>query len=410
MAAARRQTSPHRGGPEAVLVIAPTPFFADRGCHVRIYEEVKLLQEIGYHVEVCTYHHGRDLPGISTRRTPTFRWYTKLGPGPSYHKFYVDIFLLWEAFRAVRKLRPVMIHAHLHEGAVIGGILGKLCRIPCIADLQGSLTKELSDYRFAGRNRLVYRLFRGIEKWIDHLPDHILVSSEMLAEDLVHRFGLRSDGITVARDGVGRSFFEQGDGDPRAGLGIPEHHKVVVFMGVLTRLQGVEILMETIPQVLAARDDVTFLVIGFPREQEFRARLEKAGLGGRAIFAGRVDYLRVARLLATADLAVSPKISETEGNGKLYNYMACGLPTVVFESGINREILGELGIYVPEKSARAFARGILDALANESLLEELRPKLRRKAQEECSWDLNRELLRETYGRARRRAGEAMGEA
>ena len=34
-------------GPLRVLVVAPTPFFGDRGCHIRIYEEVRGLAALG---------------------------------------------------------------------------------------------------------------------------------------------------------------------------------------------------------------------------------------------------------------------------------------------------------------------------------------------------------------------------
>jgi len=30
-----------------ILMIAPTPFFADRGCHTQIYEEILALQKLG---------------------------------------------------------------------------------------------------------------------------------------------------------------------------------------------------------------------------------------------------------------------------------------------------------------------------------------------------------------------------
>ena len=48
-----------------VLAIAPTSFFADYGCHVRILEEARALQRRGHRVTVCTYHSGRDPEGIT---------------------------------------------------------------------------------------------------------------------------------------------------------------------------------------------------------------------------------------------------------------------------------------------------------------------------------------------------------
>ena len=49
-------------------------------------------------------------------------------------------------------------------------------------------------------------------------------------------------------------------------------------------------------------------------------------------FTGRVDYGKAPLYLCAGDIALSPKISLTEANGKLFNYMACGLPAVVFDT------------------------------------------------------------------------------
>ncbi len=384
-------------------MVAPTPFFADRGCHVRIYEEARLLQDLGYRVEICTYHVGRDLPGVPTRRIPRVPWYDKEGPGPSYHKPYLDLLLLVTCARAVRELRPAVIHGHLHEGALIASLLGRLFAIPCVADLQGSLTLELADYGFAGNNRLLYRMFAGIEGWIDRLPDGVLASSEALGRDLVQRFRVPEERVSVVKDGVARAFFQGTGRLTRRDLGLLEDHRVVVFMGVLTKLQGLDILMETMPLVLDQRSDVSFLVIGFPDEERHAAELRRRGYSDRAIFTGRMDYLEVSQALTLADLAISPKLSETEGNAKLFNYMACALPTIAFESPVNREILGESGIYVEERSAEALAQAILSALAGGEGVRELGQALRRRALETCCWDQNRPVLEAVYARAAERA-------
>lgn len=382
-----------------VVVVAPTPFFADRGCHVRIYEEVKLLEELGHHPVVCTYHNGRDIAGVATRRIPRIPWYRKLGAGPSYHKPYLDLLLFWTCAKLIREIRPGLIHAHLHEGALIGGILGKLFRIPCIADLQGSLTKELADYDFAGRNRLAYGILGAIEGWINRFPDQIVASSEALRADLVDRFQVPPEQVTVVKDGVGREFVDKRNPGSREKFRIPEDQQVIVFMGAFSRLQGIEILMEAMPIVLDERSGVSFLVIGFPGEEEYARQMARRGYGDRVVFTGRVNYLDVSQVLAVADLAVSPKISETEGNGKLFNYMACGLPTVVFESPVNREILGDSGIYVQERTPEAFARAILDALAGGAEIRELGERLRARALERSSWKMNREVLEMVYAKA-----------
>jgi hypothetical protein len=80
-----------------ILNIVPTPFFADRGCHMRILGEMKALANYGYRNIIVTYHNGRDLEGLDIRRIINIPWYKKLEAGPSIHKFYIDILLFFKA-------------------------------------------------------------------------------------------------------------------------------------------------------------------------------------------------------------------------------------------------------------------------------------------------------------------------
>src|SRR3989344_8633007 len=105
-----------------ILVIAPTPFFSDRGGHVRILEELKAVKALGHKSVVFTYHLGNDVPGFEVRRTLRIPWYTKREAGTSYHKLYLDILLFWKVLIALWREDWDLIHAHLHEGAFIAGI------------------------------------------------------------------------------------------------------------------------------------------------------------------------------------------------------------------------------------------------------------------------------------------------
>src|SRR5665647_3537086 len=90
-------------------MIAPTPYFADRGCHVRIYEEARALTKLGHEVCIVTYHLGRDMPGVRVVRTAVVPWYSKLEAGPSWHKPYLDLLLLWKAVTEARSFHPHLI-------------------------------------------------------------------------------------------------------------------------------------------------------------------------------------------------------------------------------------------------------------------------------------------------------------
>jgi glycosyltransferase involved in cell wall biosynthesis len=196
-----------------ILMIAPTPFFADRGCHVRILGQAKALIRLGYQVTLCTYYLGRDVDGIPIERTLAVPWYHKLSPGPSWHKFYIDVLLLWKVLVACRKSRPDIIHAHLHEGIVIGKIASRLFGVPLVADIQGSLIDELVAHKFIPKVGLILALVRWLEKRISRMPSHIIASSAHTARMCVELYGISVEHVSPLMDGVDLEIFSPREKD-----------------------------------------------------------------------------------------------------------------------------------------------------------------------------------------------------
>ena len=162
-------------------------------------------------------------------------------------------------------------------------------------------------------------------------------------------------------------------------------NKVVIFVGVLTPYQGIDILLEAIPLVVREFPKVKFLIIGYPNEEPYRQKARSLGVEEWTHFTGKIAYEEVPRYLSLADVAISPKTSTTEGNLKLLTYMAMGLPTVVFDNPVNREILGELAVYARNPDAENLASAILEILNDEERAKYLSHQCRNKAIAEHSW-------------------------
>jgi len=380
--------------PLRVLMIAPTPFFADRGCHVRIYEQARALQALGCQVEICTYHLGRDRPGIRTHRTLRLPWYTKLSAGPSWHKLYIDLLLLLKTWAVARRFRPDLLHGHLHEGAAIGWAVGRLLGVPVVGDFQGSLSAEMLAHRFLKGQGWFYRFWAGNEGRIDRLPQVAVASCGDVARELRERFGVRQ--VILALDGVDTETFRPDVevGDLRSLL--PPGRRGVVYLGILSAYQGVDHLLAAVPRVLERVPQAFFLIMGYPDEDRYRQKAHDLGLAGHVSFPGRIDYDQAARYLALGEVAVGPKLSQTESNGKLYNYMACALPTVAFDTPPSREILGDLGVYAPRGDVTALAEAIADLLEEPDRARQLGMKLRQRVVEKFSWQSTARQLLKAY--------------
>jgi glycosyltransferase involved in cell wall biosynthesis len=387
-----------------VLILAPTSFFADYGCHVRILNEVTALQRLGHRVVVCTYHNGEDVEGVHTVRTPGIPWRRSYEVGSSLHKVAFDALLSVRSLAWTLRHKPHVIHAHLHEGALIGYVLSRLWRVPLIFDFQGSLTGEMMDHGFLSPDSPLRRPLRRLEELIDHLPRTIIVSSNHAARLLHEEFSCQQAEIHILPDAVDTDLFrpdgaEQEIAALKQRLGIPLNCRVVVYLGLLAEYQGTGLLLKAAEELAGRYPDLHFLIMGHPNVDHYRELAARMGLSGRVTFAGRIHYAEAHHYLRLGDVAVGPKISVTEGSGKLPNYMAMGLATVAFDTPVSREYLGEWGVYAQIGDAASLASGIASMLEDRELATTLGTKLRERAVQRYSLPVLREQLRSIYSAA-----------
>lgn len=382
--------------PLRVLVVAPTPFFGDRGCHVRIYEEVRGLMARGVEVRVVTYPTGRDLDGIETVRARDWFGVEAAALGPTWGRPLLDLAVLDACRRVVRKFGPHLIHGHLHEGIAIGAALRAWYGMPLIADLQGSLTEELTDHGFIAGHGMLSRLTSCGERWLVRRPDRLVTSSSHGAA-LLARQGGGEDRIVPLPDGVDVGVFRPGRPDVELArrLGL-DRKRIIVFLGVLTGYQGVDLLLDAVPAVIHRWPDAHFLVMGFPNETHYRRLAAARGIEQAVTFTGRVPYEQAPRWINLGEIAVSPKRSLTEANGKLLNYMACARPVVASDTPVNREMLGEAGVYAAVGDADALAARLVEMLADPGEARERGAALRVRAEEEFAWPVLIERLEALY--------------
>ncbi len=375
--------------PLRILAIAPTSFFADYGCHVRILQQITALQGRGHGIRLLTYPTGRDVPGIATSRAGGWPGVRGLQIGPHPAKPLLDASLLAHALATARRWQADVVIGYLHEGAIIGHFVAKRLRVPLAFDYQGSLAGELAGHGWLKPGRLAYRLVRGLERRIHRRADLILCSSQHAVS------ALRQDGdcarVLAFPDRVDTAFFDP-DRFPdstrrelRATLGVPTDRKVIVYLGLLGKHQGIAHLLEAAAAWPSSAPPAHFVIMGYPDADMYRRLADEMGLAGRVTFTGKVAYDDAPRYLSIGDVAVAPKVSDTEGHGKLLNYMAMRLPTVAFDSPVSREYLADLGRYAPVGDSQTLA-ALLAELAASDDTQALGQALRQRAQAEFSAD------------------------
>jgi glycosyltransferase involved in cell wall biosynthesis len=353
------------------LHIAPTPFFANRGCHIRIKNEIMALKPKRIRIILCTYHHGEAVKKIDIRRIYTIPGYDKTDAGYSPFKFLADIFLFFLMLKVAFKERPHILHGHLHEGALLGWSVKTLLpglKARLLMDMQGSLSGELKAYGKFKKWPFILRFFKIVEAVICKMPDHFVCSSEHSRTILQNEFGVATEKVSLVQDVVPAVFFHQSSEAPqdkaKKKLGIPKSPKIIIYTGSLLPGKGINNLLKVIRLLIARRNDLFFILAGYP-ENSVKPYIKQHGLTDYCRLTGEVSYDDLPAWLSVADIAVDPKTEASgEASGKIIHYMAAGLPVVCYDFSNNRSLLEEAGYYAKSGSVEDLALKISDALGN----------------------------------------------
>lgn len=386
-----------------ILVIAPTPFFSDRGTHIRILEEALALERRGHQVTIATYHIGAELPrslgtAIDVRRIRRLLfWYRKLEAGPDWQKILLDLMLIRKAFNLARTGRPDIIHSHLHEGLAIGWVVRTLLfwrRMRLVADFHGSLTKEMTSHAYLRLPGLRF-LFGRLERWLDGLGDAAVASSWDNAEEIGRIRQGRA--VSVLLDGTRPEMFT---GLPsrdvlRKKYGIPPGRVLIAYTGALIPNKGIRFLLGAIPLVCARYPEAHFVIAGYPLDQ-IAGRLGQESLRGRVTTVAPLPYFDLPGVLSMSDIAVDPKSAEVrQASGKLLNYMGAGLPVACFDTANNRRYLGAEAAFADQPTPEALAEAIGRLVRDPGLRERYGDAARKRASD-FTWEKSAEQLETIY--------------
>lgn len=356
---------------ERVLMIAPTPFFAHRGTHIRILEEARAVAQRGHDVSIFTYHIGTDvaqdlLDGIRVYRIRRFLfWYKKLEAGPNWQKVLLDLLLFNKVLWQTLWHHPTVLHGHLHEGVLIGWLVQHVLfwkRMRLIADFHGGLTDEMISHDYL-RSTWMQHLFRNIERWIDNAGDVALASSPENKRDL-QRLRHVATPLYVLLDGVNLNDFSlRVDRQQlREQFNLPQHKTILCYTGAFSEPKGIHYLIEALPLLQKAESQLHVVLGGYPTEG-IQAVLDDPTLKSFVSVISPVDYFVLPKLLLACDIAIDPKdASSHQASGKILHYMAAGLPVICCERETNRMIVGDGGVYVTNPSGSSIAAAVLSLL------------------------------------------------
>jgi len=184
--------------------------------------------------------------------------------------------------------------------------------------------------------------------------------------------------------------------DARAATNISAGDFVVLFVGRLHTLKGVDVLIEAIRRLAPDRPRLSVVIIG-PHGGNFRLRgcaspyVEKLLAAAKELpvrFTGFVSNQSPEFLeyLSACDVAVFPSRVEAQGT-VVMEALAMSVPVIASRTGGMADIVSDdVGFLVPPDDVEALTTAIGTVYEHPELLDALRPNCRRRIEDHYNWD------------------------
>jgi len=207
------------------------------------------------------------------------------------------------------------------------------------------VTTHGSDINFGKKSGL----FCFLIKLVCRRASAVIFVSEYLAKEAEHLYSILPEKLSVINCGVNTEVFCPQDKIVlRKKIGLPSDKKIILFVGNLVKVKGVNFLLEAFPDILSREPDVLAVVIGEGEEKSGLETLAKdLGIEEFVRFEKFKSHLEVASWISASDVFVLPSLKEGFGLVAL-EALSSGVPVVASRTGGLPEFVkdGENGFLV----------------------------------------------------------------
>ena len=326
------------------------------------------LRELGHHVSVVAARWSADVPAVADDRG--VRVYRLLAP---YRYRLHRLPLLGRQMRAIEQLRysrqvaralaeldardPIDVVEFAEVNAEGFAYQRQRRRAPVVVRCH-TPTFILQHYATPDEAPYDVSAIIAMEKYGIRHADALTAPSHDMARTIARECGIAAERIAVIPNALDTEAFR-----PSAHLAESTAQPMVLHVGRLDRVKGVEVLARAIPLVVAQAPETHFVFAGEGGHQARLAELLRAEhVLQHVTFLGSVDPAALAECYHRAAIAVVPSLNYESFSYTCAQAMAAGLPVVASALGGMPETIAGAGLLVPPGDHEALAAALLRLL------------------------------------------------
>jgi len=339
--------------------------------NVYVLETARRLAAWGVKVDVFSRRHDPADPQVIEIAAGARVIHLAAGPmnadKESTYEFLPEFCSALEAFRLSEGASYDLISSHYWLSGVVGLDMARRWSIPHVTSFH--TLAEVKRRARPGERDVPERA--DAERRIASEADRVVVWTEHERQALHRLYDADPSRVVVIPPGVDTERFRPLDMlESRRRLGV-NGDRVVLYVGRLERLKGLDILFQALASLEDA-DDVRLMVVGGSEGSGELSRLQclagTLNIGDRIDFLGAVDQCRLPAYYSAADVCVLPSYYESFGLAAL-EAAACGRPVVASKVGGLPSVVrdGETGYLVNWRCPGPFVERLELLLENQRL-------------------------------------------
>lgn len=345
-----------------------------------------------------------DVDGWHFYRTPiTLKSVTKL---PVLNQVSVINNLTRRLNEVVKIVKPDILHAHSPALNALPALrVARSLNIPIVYEVRAFWEDAAVDHGTSKEWGVRYRLTRALESYALKHVDAVTTICEGLRNDILER-GILPKKVTVIPNAVNIENFnigEEADLLLAEDLGI--NNKILLgFIGSFYAYEGLNILLQALPKMLAQNQDIRILLVGGgPQESKLKTLAIQLGIENKVVFTGRVPHDQVQRYYNLIDILVYPRLkmrlTDLVTPLKPLEAMAQGKLLMASDVGGHLELIQDkkTGVIFKSDNPDALATEALDLLSRHDRWPALRAAARNYVETERNWPVSVAHYKDVYG-------------
>ena len=286
-----------------------------------------------------------------------------------------------------------VIHIHEHR-TVVAAIVRHYAKnygIPYIIQTHGSVLplfqkqglKKIFDLSFG------YRILSGASK--------VIALTKTEAEQY-KKMGVDADKIEIVPNGIDLSEYDNlpERGEFRKKCTIREDEKLILYLGRIHKIKGIDLLVEAFADLVKELDNVRLVIVG-PDDgflSTLKRQIEDLKIGDKILFTGPLYERDKLKAYVDADVYVLPSVYETFPVTVLETW-ASGTPVIITDRCGIADFVEKVG-YVVEYNKDQLRDAMFKILRDEGLRKRFGEEGKRLVKEEFEWDKTVKKLERIY--------------